>query len=239
MQLRLWNGLNICCLAICQKQKDLTQASMKANIPLPDTCLSISQIEAFGKELIAICDRIEKHGLVDYEIGVWEEEILSNCRHEATVRKSFIKQVPYPKMPQHLSTFRLSNYVRAAEQVIPSLREYFETEAFRGLPEDEIYVESPLNTDAMERLRPLLSLVCDGPVRVILARVMGKAKLQATFPCLHIPVLIYETSLLDGKRLELGRGVYTDRDVGINGKLVLITVVPTFVKVIFEPSATP
>ncbi|BCR99985.1 uncharacterized protein AKAW2_50326A [Aspergillus luchuensis] len=76
-QLRLWSEFNICCLAVWQKQKDLTQASMTANIPLPDPCLSISQIETFGAELIAICDRIEKHGLVDYEVGVWEEEILS------------------------------------------------------------------------------------------------------------------------------------------------------------------
>lgn len=45
--------------------------------------------------------------------------------------------------------------------------------------------------------------------------------------------------MLDGKHLELGRGVYTDRDVGLTGKLVLMTVVPTRVKVIFESSATP
>ncbi|RDH26837.1 hypothetical protein BDQ94DRAFT_154945 [Aspergillus welwitschiae] len=77
-QLRLWSEFNICCLAVWQKQKDLTRASMTANIPLPDPCLSISQIETFGEELIAICDRIEKHGLVDYEVGVWEEEILSS-----------------------------------------------------------------------------------------------------------------------------------------------------------------
>ncbi|KAI2930367.1 hypothetical protein CBS147321_10555 [Aspergillus niger] len=77
MQRRLWSEFNICCLAVWQKQKDLTRASMKANIPLPDPCLSIAQIEIFGEELIAFCDRIEKHGLVDYEVGVWKEEILS------------------------------------------------------------------------------------------------------------------------------------------------------------------
>ncbi|GLA55872.1 hypothetical protein AnigIFM63604_003091 [Aspergillus niger] len=114
-------------------------------------------------------------------------------------------------MPQHLSTFRLLNDTLAADQVIPRLREYFETEAFRGFPEDAMYVESPLNSDALERMRPLLSLVCDGPVRIILARIMGRATLQAPFPCLHLPVLIYEPSLLGGKRLELGRGVFTDK----------------------------
>ncbi|KAL7649181.1 hypothetical protein ACMYSQ_012406 [Aspergillus niger] len=77
MRLKLWRNFNICCLAIWQKQKDLTRASMKVNIPLPDPCLSIPQIETFGEELIAICGRIERHGLVDYGVGVWEEEILS------------------------------------------------------------------------------------------------------------------------------------------------------------------
>lgn len=52
--------------------------------------------------------------------------------------------------------------MRAAEQVISGLREHFETEAFRGLPKDEVYVESPLDSDALDRLKPILSLVCDG-----------------------------------------------------------------------------
>ncbi|BCR99782.1 uncharacterized protein AKAW2_50124S [Aspergillus luchuensis] len=142
-------------------------------------------------------------------------------------------------MPQHLTTFRLSTNTCTAEQVISGLREHFETEVFRGLPKDEVYVESPLDADALDRLKPILSLVCDGPVRVILSRVMGKTILHSRFPCLHFPVLIYESSLLDGKPLELGRGVYTDRDVSLTGRLVLTTIVPTFVKVIFEPSESP
>ncbi|OJZ79735.1 hypothetical protein ASPFODRAFT_54753 [Aspergillus luchuensis CBS 106.47] len=158
---------------------------------------------------------------------------------KSAVGESFAKQKPRRKMSKHLSMFQLCNYTLARDRLIPSFREYFETEAFRGLPKDEVYVESPLDSDALERLKPLLSLICDGPVRVILSRVMGKAKLHAPFPCLHIPVLIYESSVLDGKHLELGRGVYTDRDVGLTGKLVLMTVVPTRVKVIFESSATP
>ena len=65
-------------------------------------------------------------------------------------------------MPQHLTTFRLSTNTRTAEQVISGLREHIETEAFRGLPKDEVYVESPLDSDALDRLKPILSLVCDG-----------------------------------------------------------------------------
>lgn len=35
-----------------------------------------------GKELIQLCDQLEQYGLVDYQMGIWEEEILSgmfNC----------------------------------------------------------------------------------------------------------------------------------------------------------------
>lgn len=34
-------------------------------------------MEAMGKELIQLCDQLEQHGLVDYQMGIWEEEILS------------------------------------------------------------------------------------------------------------------------------------------------------------------
>jgi hypothetical protein len=34
-------------------------------------------METMGKELIRLCDVMEKHGLVDYQMGVWEEEIIT------------------------------------------------------------------------------------------------------------------------------------------------------------------
>ena len=34
-------------------------------------------MEAMGKDLIQLCDQLEQHGLVDYQMGIWEEEILS------------------------------------------------------------------------------------------------------------------------------------------------------------------
>jgi hypothetical protein len=33
-------------------------------------------MEAMGEFLMEFCDGIESYGLVDYEMGVWEEEIL-------------------------------------------------------------------------------------------------------------------------------------------------------------------
>jgi hypothetical protein len=33
------------------------------------------QIEEMGDELVRLCDGLERHGLVDYQYGVWEEQI--------------------------------------------------------------------------------------------------------------------------------------------------------------------
>lgn len=33
-------------------------------------------MESMGKALIQLCDQLEQHGLVDYQMGIWEEEIL-------------------------------------------------------------------------------------------------------------------------------------------------------------------
>lgn len=44
----------------------LTQASL----------LSRDRMESMGKDLIQLCDQLEQYGLVDYQMGIWEEEIL-------------------------------------------------------------------------------------------------------------------------------------------------------------------
>lgn len=35
-------------------------------------------LERMARELVQICDALEKHGLVDYQMGVWEEEIMNS-----------------------------------------------------------------------------------------------------------------------------------------------------------------
>lgn len=39
--------------------------------------LTVAMMEKLGDDLVQLCDRMEPHGLVDYEVGIWEEEILS------------------------------------------------------------------------------------------------------------------------------------------------------------------
>lgn len=35
-------------------------------------------LKKMGKDLVRLCDGIERHGLVDYEYGVWEESIVES-----------------------------------------------------------------------------------------------------------------------------------------------------------------
>lgn len=77
-RLQLWNDFNICWLAICQRQKDLTQDLFRTEQrPSNATLLDANALENLGDELTRLCDQLEQHGLVDYQMGIWEEEILS------------------------------------------------------------------------------------------------------------------------------------------------------------------
>jgi hypothetical protein len=46
----------------------------------PQSLIPEESLENMGAELVRLGDMVEKHGLVDYQIGIWEEEILSSKR---------------------------------------------------------------------------------------------------------------------------------------------------------------
>lgn len=76
-RLKLWNDFNICWLAVCQKQKDMIHDLLQLGQSPPNTSLlSTEAMEDLGRGLIQLCDKMESHGLVDYQMGIWEEEIL-------------------------------------------------------------------------------------------------------------------------------------------------------------------
>jgi hypothetical protein len=76
-RLQLWNDFNICWLAVCQRQKDMTQEVLRTgHQPSNTSMLSSDRLDDMGRELIQLCDQMEQHGLVDYQMGIWEEEIL-------------------------------------------------------------------------------------------------------------------------------------------------------------------
>ena len=75
-RIKLWKDFNICWLALGQKQKDATLEMIKSRTK-PPNLLPVEALEGMIEELLSLCDQIEPHGLVDYDMGVWEEEIVS------------------------------------------------------------------------------------------------------------------------------------------------------------------
>ncbi|KAL5114249.1 hypothetical protein ACEQ8H_007858 [Pleosporales sp. CAS-2024a] len=79
-RLVLWDEFNTCWLATLQKQKALTQdmATTGHRPHPPTTLIDYDFLEKMGTQLVKHCDNMEKHGLVDYQMGVWEEEIIAS-----------------------------------------------------------------------------------------------------------------------------------------------------------------
>ena len=63
-----------------QRQKDDTQQMLDSGRPLaqPQSLLPKASLEEMGNELVSLCDGLEKHGLVDYQMGVSEQEIIES-----------------------------------------------------------------------------------------------------------------------------------------------------------------
>lgn len=78
-RLKLWEEFNTCWLSALQKQRDMTLTMLDTGQRPhpPQSLMETDQMENMGKELVRLCDIMEKHGLVDYQMGVWEEEIVT------------------------------------------------------------------------------------------------------------------------------------------------------------------
>jgi hypothetical protein len=79
-RIKLWNEFNNAWLAILQRQKDLNLELLQTGISPrpPQSLIPCEFLKKMAKELIRLCDNIEKHGLVDYQYGVWEERIIDS-----------------------------------------------------------------------------------------------------------------------------------------------------------------
>ena len=73
-RIRLWGEFNTAWLGIFQKQKDMLEAGQR--IQHPQSLMTQDFINRMAKDLIRMCDAVEKHGLVDYQYGVAEEQII-------------------------------------------------------------------------------------------------------------------------------------------------------------------
>jgi len=82
-RLQLWDEFNTCWLSTLQKQKAMTQEMVNTGQrpPPPKSLIDYDFLEKMGTQLVKNCDSMEKHGLVDYQMGVWEEEIVASQCH--------------------------------------------------------------------------------------------------------------------------------------------------------------
>lgn len=75
-RIRLWNEFNTAWLGIFQKQKDMLES--RHQIQPPQSLMTKDFINKMAKDLIRMCDAVERHGLVDYQYGVAEEQIIDS-----------------------------------------------------------------------------------------------------------------------------------------------------------------
>jgi molecular chaperone GrpE (heat shock protein) len=74
-RIKLWNDFNHAWLSLLQMQKELMESGQQ--LQRSQTLISREGLEKMAKELLRLCDQIERHGLVDYQYGVWEEQIIA------------------------------------------------------------------------------------------------------------------------------------------------------------------
>ena len=85
-RVKMWTEFNLCWLALLQRQKENTEQMLHLDQQLTpsDNLMGNQFLERLGTELVRLCDSIEQHGLVDYEMGVAEEEIINSKLHIST-----------------------------------------------------------------------------------------------------------------------------------------------------------
>jgi hypothetical protein len=91
-RLQLWEEFNTCWLSTLQRQKAMTQEMINTGQrpQQPKSLIDHDFLEKMGTQLVKNCDSMEKHGLVDYQLGVWEEEIVSSEYYTAILFSSLL-----------------------------------------------------------------------------------------------------------------------------------------------------
>ncbi|ESZ99428.1 hypothetical protein SBOR_0190 [Sclerotinia borealis F-4128] len=74
-RLRLWNEFNAAWLSIFTRQQDFLESGQRTQPP--QTLMSLEFIGKMGTNLTRLCDSVEVYGLVDYQYGVGEAEIMN------------------------------------------------------------------------------------------------------------------------------------------------------------------
>lgn len=95
-RLALWEEFNNCWLTLLQSQKERLIAILRAgqNLQPEESTISQDSLEEMGQELVSLCDGMERYGLVDYQLGVWEEQIIAG-------EPSVFWRMPHSSMRAH------------------------------------------------------------------------------------------------------------------------------------------
>ena len=95
-RIKFWDTFNVCWLALLQRQKDDTEQLLNSGRPPAQSqgLLSQESLEEMGNELVSLCDGLEKHGLVDYQMGVSEQEIIESEPKSSPVYRDRHEDVP-------------------------------------------------------------------------------------------------------------------------------------------------
>jgi hypothetical protein len=59
-----------------QRQKEMMESGQQ--LQRSQSLIPEEGLRKMGNELVRLCDGIERHGLVDYQYGVWEEQIVDS-----------------------------------------------------------------------------------------------------------------------------------------------------------------
>ena len=78
-RVRLWDEFNRAWLVSLQRQFDLAQRlGSGQTLEQGQSIMDVATLDRLSSELVRLCDSIEKHGLVDYQMGVAEEDIMES-----------------------------------------------------------------------------------------------------------------------------------------------------------------
>ncbi|KAJ4389114.1 hypothetical protein N0V93_006576 [Gnomoniopsis smithogilvyi] len=72
-RIKLWNDFNHAWLGIFQMQKELIEGG--GQLARGQSMITEENAQKMMDDLVRLCDNIERYGLVDYQYGVWEEQI--------------------------------------------------------------------------------------------------------------------------------------------------------------------
>lgn len=77
-RLRLWEKFNETWLMTLERQRQIIQETLDSGRQpfLVRNLIAYEVLETMGRELVQLCDSLENYGLVDYQMGVWEEDII-------------------------------------------------------------------------------------------------------------------------------------------------------------------